>query len=79
MQSKRWTSRKFLVSLAAQVTAIAVLLWPEHESAIVEASRSVTALVVLALSALGYLAAEGSVDRARAGASGDEASGGSAS
>jgi len=79
MQSKRWTSRKFLVSLAAQVTAIAVLLWPEHESAIVEASRSVTALVVLALSALGYLAAEGSVDRARAEASGDEASGGSAS
>ena len=66
MQSKRWMSRKFLVSLAAQVTAIAVLLWPEHESAIVEAGRSITALVVLGLASLGYLAAEASVDRARA-------------
>jgi len=74
MQNKQWTSRKFLVSLAAQVTAIAVLLWPEHESAIVEASRSVTALAVLALSALGYLAAEGSVDRARAEGSGNSSS-----
>ncbi|MEM6457918.1 MAG: hypothetical protein AAF710_00840 [Planctomycetota bacterium] len=49
--------------LSVQVTAILVLLWPEHESAIVEAGRSVTALVVLLLSGLGYVAAEASLDR----------------
>ena len=59
----RWTSRKFLLSLAAHLTAIAVLLWPQRASAIVEASRSVTALVVLLLSTLGYLHAESSIDR----------------
>ncbi len=73
MGAKRWTSRKFLVSVAVQVTAIAVLLWPEHESAIVEAGRSVTALVVLLLSGLGYVSAEASVDRQaqRRGADGE--------
>ncbi len=71
MKHKHWTSRKFVVSLAAQATAIAVLFWPEHESAIVEAGRSITALVVLALASLGYLAAEASVDRARASGSAD--------
>ncbi|MEM9883142.1 MAG: hypothetical protein AAF800_09525 [Planctomycetota bacterium] len=63
MTPRRWTSRKFLMSLSVQVTAILVLLWPEHESAIVEAGRSVTALVVLLLSGLGYVAAEASLDR----------------
>lgn len=63
MQAPRWTSRKFLVSLATQLTAIAVLLWPQHESAIVEASQSVTALIVLVLTTLGYVAAEASLDR----------------
>lgn len=62
---KRWTSRKFVTSLAAQVTAVVVLMWPAHESEIVEASRSITALVVLVLSALGYVHAEASVDRQR--------------
>lgn len=63
MPHRRWTSRKFLVSLSVQLTAIAVLVWPEHESAIVEASRSITALVVLLLSGLGYVTAEASLDR----------------
>lgn len=65
MDRNRWTSRKFLLSLSAQLTAVAVLLWPEHESAIVEASRSITALVVLVLASLGYVQAEASIDRAR--------------
>jgi len=63
MHLRRWTSRKFLVSVFVQATAVAVLLWPEHESAIVEASRSITALVVLLLSGLGYVTAEASIDR----------------
>lgn len=64
MQRNRWTSRKFLVSLVAQVAAVAVLVWPEHESAIVEASRSTASLLVLVLAALGYVSAEASLDRA---------------
>ena len=63
MQPTRFTSRKFLLTLAAQLTAIAVLLWPAHESAIVEASRSITSLLVLLLTALGYVSAEASIDR----------------
>ena len=65
MRRTRWTSRKFLVSVAAQVTAMAVLLWPEHESVIVEVSRSVMGLTVILLSALGYVTAEASLDRER--------------
>jgi hypothetical protein len=60
----RWRSRKFLLTLAAQITAMAVLLWPEHESTIVEAGRSITALLVLLGTTLGYVRAEASVDRA---------------
>ena len=63
MWMTRWTSRKFLLSVSVQATAIAVLLWPQHESAIVEAGRSITALVVLLLSGLGYVTAEASIDR----------------
>lgn len=63
MTTRRWTSRKFLLSLSVQATAVAVLLWPEHESAIVEVGRSVTALVVMLLSGLGYVSAEASLDR----------------
>lgn len=63
MTPRRWTSRKFLLSLSVQLTAIAVLLWPEHESAIVEVSRSATALVVMLLSGLGYVTAEAAIDR----------------
>jgi hypothetical protein len=67
MRGSRWTSRKFLLSVSVQLTAVAVLLWPEHESAIVEASRSVSALLVLLLSGLGYVSAEASVDRRSGG------------
>ena len=63
MKPNRWTSRKFLMSLAAQFTAMAVLLWPAQESVIVEASRSLTSLLVLLLSTLGYVRAETSLDR----------------
>lgn len=62
----RWTSRKFLTSLIAQLAAIAVLLWPEHESTIVEGSTSLAALLVLALTTLGYVKEEGAIDRERA-------------
>lgn len=81
MNGSRWMSRKFLLALAAQVTAMLVLAWPQHAGPIAEAAEAVTALAVIALSALGYLAAEGGVDRARARASGEadaDAAGGDA-
>ena len=63
--SNRWLSRKFLVSFLTQVAAVLVLMWPEHAAAIDEAATSITALVVLALTSLGYVAAEAAVDRKR--------------
>ncbi|MFP4144567.1 MAG: hypothetical protein ACLFV3_05440 [Phycisphaeraceae bacterium] len=65
MKRKRWTSRKFLMALGAQVAAVAVLLWPGQEAAIVEATRAVVSLVVIGLTAMGYIAAEAAVDKAR--------------
>lgn len=62
----RWCSRKFLLSLAAQVAALAVLIWPQYESEIVQICQTVTALLVMMLSALGYVQAEGAIDRAAA-------------
>ena len=61
--STRWTSRKFLLSLSAQITALLVLLWPERGSQITEAAQVITALVVMLVSALGYVRAEASIDR----------------
>lgn len=62
---RRFTSRKFIAAFAAQVAAMAVLFWPEHESAITQTINHLAALVVLLGSALGYVAAEASVDRHR--------------
>ncbi|MFW5682001.1 MAG: hypothetical protein ACOC1G_03260 [Phycisphaeraceae bacterium] len=73
--SMRWRSRKFLVTLAAQVTAILTLLWPQHETAIAEASGAVTALLVMGLTAVGYVVTEGTIDRNRASHSTGERAG----
>lgn len=62
---KRFTSRKFITTLAAQLAALSVLFWPEHESIITQGLDHLAALVVLLGSALGYVAAEASVDRRR--------------
>lgn len=58
----RWTSRKFIMAVSAQLTSMIVLFWPGHESAIVEASTSITSLVVILVTSLGYVAAEASLD-----------------
>ncbi len=62
----RWSSRKFILAVSAQLTSLVVLLWPGHESAIVEASTSITSLLVIMATSLGYLAAESSLDARRA-------------
>lgn len=61
----RWTSRKFIMAVSAQITALLVLMWPGHESAIVEASTSVASLIVVLATALGYVSAEAAVDVSR--------------
>ena len=60
----RWTSRKFLLALSAQIAALLVLLWPQRQSEIMQITQSLAALVVMVLTALGYIHAETSLDHA---------------
>jgi len=64
----RWTSRKFIMTVSAQLTAMVVLLWPGQESAIVEASTSITSLLVVLATSLGYVASEAKIDAIKASA-----------
>ena len=59
----RWTSRKFLLTLAAQITAMMVLIWPQRGSEITEAAQTITGLLVMMLTALGYVRTEGAIDQ----------------
>ena len=68
----RWTSRKFILAVSAQLTSMVVLFWPGHESAIVEASTSITSLVVILATSLGYVTAEASIDAQNASLPGRE-------
>lgn len=68
----RWTSRKFILAASAQVAALLVLIWPGHEGAIVEASRSVASLLVVMATAMGYISAEAGVDKSRAAQDGGQ-------
>jgi hypothetical protein len=61
----KWTSRKFLVTLGAQLTGLVALLWPGQEAAVAEVGRTVMALVLVLLSSYGYVRTEGELDRAR--------------
>lgn len=61
----KFKSRKFLLALFAQVVGLLILFYPEHESAIESAATNVSALLLMALTAGGWLAAEGKVDAAR--------------
>ncbi|MFA7235879.1 MAG: hypothetical protein WC058_03355 [Phycisphaeraceae bacterium] len=69
----RFTSRKFLVALGAQLAGLLTLIWPSHVEPIMATVQAVVAMVVVLLSALGYVSAEASIDRAGAGrASGED-------
>lgn len=61
----KWKSRKFLTTIAVQIAGLLVLFWPEHGDVIADTVQSCVALVVLVLSALGYVSAEASIDRGR--------------
>jgi len=64
---KRYLSRKFIVALAAQMTGLAVLIWPSRADALASGIEAAAGLAIVLLSSLGYLAAEAAVDRAAAG------------
>lgn len=64
--TERWKSRKFIVTVATQVAALAVMLFPEKQGVIEAWAQTLVPLAVMLLSALGYVTAEASVDRARA-------------
>jgi len=68
----RFTSRKFLVALGAQLAGLLTLIWPNHAEPIMATVQAVVAMVVVLLSALGYVSAEASIDRASAGQSSGE-------
>lgn len=59
----RWTSRKFLLTLSAQIAALLVLLFPHRGAEIGEATQAIASLLVMLLSSLGYVHAESSIDR----------------
>ena len=58
----RWTSRKFIMAVSAQITALIVLMWPGQETAIVEAATSITSLFVVLATSLGYVVSEAAID-----------------
>lgn len=71
---KRFLSRKFIVALAAQLSGLAVLIWPQHSEGIAAMAESLSGLLIVVLSSLGYIAAEASIDRKAASAPQDDAS-----
>lgn len=67
---EKFTSRKFLVTLLAQIAGLLILFLPEHTDQINQGVNTFGALALMVLSAIGYLKAEGAVDAAKAKASG---------
>ena len=63
----KFKSRKFLMAVFAQVTGLVVLFYPEHQSEIESTATNVSALLLIALSATGWIVAEGMVDASREG------------
>ncbi len=64
---KRFMSRKFIMAMAAQAVAVVAMIWPEHQDRVGAVIQSVAALAVAVLTAIGYIRAEASVDRAGLG------------
>lgn len=58
----RISSRKFLVTFAAQVAGLIVLLAPAHGEVIMSAAERIAAIAAMLLAALGYVSAEAKLD-----------------
>ncbi len=59
----KFKSRKFWLAVVGQVTGLLVLFFPEHATAIEAAVTNAAALLLMALTAAGYIRAEADVDR----------------
>lgn len=62
---KRLLSRKFILAAIGQITGLAVLIYPDHAGPIEQAATHVGALLLMALSALGYISGESKIDAER--------------
>ena len=60
--NKSWLSRKFIVAVMTQLTALCVLFFPAFESDVLQASQAITSLTVLMLTSLGYIQTQGKID-----------------
>lgn len=63
---KRFTSRKFIVALIAQIAGLIGLIWPQHAQGVMATADAITSMAVILLTGLGYMTVEAAVDRARA-------------
>lgn len=59
----KWSSRKFWMAIVGQVVGIVTLIWGASTAGQVEA---IAGAVIIIATALGYLKAEGDIDKERA-------------
>lgn len=62
---QRFTQRKFLTMLIAQIAGLVVLFLPDKEDTIRAAAENIGALLLMGMGAFGYMQAEGKIDAAR--------------
>ena len=62
---QKFTSRKFLVALAAEVGLLVAMLRREWQATVADAIVRVGIVVGMILTALGYIRAEAAIDQAR--------------
>lgn len=60
----KFKSRKFWLAILGQITGIAALCFPDHATGIEAAMTNVGALLLMALTAMGFIAGESAIDRA---------------
>ncbi|QQE13581.1 hypothetical protein JD969_09020 [Planctomycetota bacterium] len=63
MKNKSWLSRKFIIAVSTQLTALLVLCFPAYESDVMQASQAITAMCVLVMTSLGYISVQGKIDQ----------------
>ncbi len=59
----KFTSRKFLLTIATAITAILTTQFPEYETAIADLIAQGVGLLIAVLSVLGYVITEARIDR----------------
>jgi len=59
-------SRKFIVAMIAQIVGVLILLFPDKSDQITHTAQSVSALVLMTLTAMGYLKGQSIVDAEQA-------------